>query len=532
MLAHLMHTPPCNIIKAQLDLICCDESCIGVMSDKPVNKKVFKRLIAPVIVLFVAIVASSFWRDALFQMEWEIIQQSIHIIKHSVEVFTWLAIAWLVVRLIDVIIWNILIEQRTHYKVPRLIKDLVAAFVFFTAFLGIISLVFSQSITGLLAASGALGLVVGLAIKNVISDVFDGVSINIDRPFKIGDYVFLHDRTLNITGKVIETTWRTTRFETPSNSILVVPNSKICAMAVSNLSMNNRANFEAKFCFHENVSTERVLSLLIAAAKSSYGILDTPPPVARVNNITENGIEYLISYWIEPAKIAPGMAKNGLVSQVVYLSRLSNIPFAMSKQEVYMTKLEVKLPTEELDRKEFIQNTKIFENLNDEEVELVTTRSTELSLKAGSIVATYGEQANSMYILIDGLLSVMIPVEDHDELERITYLASGEFFGEMSLLTGEPRSATIMAETNSTVLKIEKNVLTTLFEKRPLLAEKMSALVAERRMQNIQFEEEILNTERLQQETKSISEMILGKMKNFFSVLRPNNDSDGKKMQS
>ncbi len=489
------------------------------MKKLPIAKPLYYRLISPLILLFLLIVVLSLWEGKVFQIKWAVVQQSLEVIHDSVKVLLWLSTAWLVVRLIDVVIWTSMIENRTGFKVPRLIKDIVAGLIFFIAFLGIVSFVFLQSVSTIVAASGFVGLIVGLAINNVIADIFDGLSLHFDRPFKIGDFVFLHDWSLNIAAQVMETTWRTTRFQTGSNSILIVPNSTLCQIPISNLSMNNTASFEITFCFNQFINSAKVLDMLMTAAKSAYGILEEPAPSARIENVTPNGINYILSYWIIPAKTVPSMAKNGLIAQVIYLAKLANITFARKKSALYLTKKPKSEFSHEINKHQFIANTKIFRFLDEEDINYIVDHTAELTIKTGMEITSYDKELDSMYILVDGLLSVMIPVGEEKKLEKVTYLASGEYFGEMSLFTGERSSATIIAETNSIVYKMDRQIFISIIDKHPKLMIKISNLMAERRLQNEQFQQEILDLERLERERETLSEYILNKMKKLFSVL-------------
>src|SRR6185312_12028818 len=170
---------------------------------------------------------------------------------------------------------------------------------------GIISFVFNRPLTGLWATSGVAGLVIGLALRNVIMDVFIGLAVNVDRPYRLGDFIMLQTGQV---GRVLEINWRTTRLATNEGNTIIVPNSRIGDMTVTNfLKPNSSAEFELLFSVDFGVPSERVLRVLTAAAMAvtGAGILDDPDhePKARIKGISHEGVEYKVKYWVDCAKV-------------------------------------------------------------------------------------------------------------------------------------------------------------------------------------------------------------------------------------
>jgi len=140
-------------------------------------------------------------------------------------------IAWLSDKAIRRFIWNTL-EVKTQRKVPNVMKFFLSLLIFGIAFAGIVAFVFDKTLTSLLATSGVLAMVVGLAIQSNIANVFSGIILNIERPFKVGDYIKLN----NVLGQVTDITWRTTRFESNDGQTLILANSKVSEAFMENYS--------------------------------------------------------------------------------------------------------------------------------------------------------------------------------------------------------------------------------------------------------------------------------------------------------
>ncbi|MBF0301500.1 MAG: ABC transporter substrate-binding protein [Desulfamplus sp.] len=146
------------------------------------------------------------------------------------DILWWVSLGFFLNMAFERFIW-IPIEKRANRSIPNLVRRCVSLIVWMLVFSGIIAFVFDQKITSLLATSGMIAMIIGLAIQINISNIFSGIAINIERPFRIGDWIKLNDK---FEGKVVDITWRTTRIHTPANNILSVPNSMASEAVIQN----------------------------------------------------------------------------------------------------------------------------------------------------------------------------------------------------------------------------------------------------------------------------------------------------------
>jgi small-conductance mechanosensitive channel len=170
------------------------------------------RLRGPVLALSIAIIFTVYV-EAL-HVALGVVAISLAPMEQAIELGVWLAGAVLFNRLLTLVFWDSFVVKTLGRSAPRLIIQLTSVLVFLIAASGVLRFVFDQSIAALWATSGAIGIVVGLALKNLILDTFSGLAIHLERPFKVGDWINCHTRMGEYIGRVEETNWRTTRLWT------------------------------------------------------------------------------------------------------------------------------------------------------------------------------------------------------------------------------------------------------------------------------------------------------------------------------
>ncbi|CAK0761144.1 Peripla_BP_6 domain-containing protein [Gammaproteobacteria bacterium] len=198
----------------------------------------------------------------------------------------WIVPALLLVIAIERFIW-IPLEHRTKRKIPDIVRLLTASMVFLFALFGIVASVFNKEVTSLLATTGLSAMIIGLAIRSSIANVFSGIILNVEKSFSIGDKIeFVLASKNNIKGKVIDITWRITRIEHELGHIVTVPNGKISEVAIHNLSVCSGAGFLCDLLVYVDpeANQEKILPLLKAAITGNPHILERPgtPPFSVV----------------------------------------------------------------------------------------------------------------------------------------------------------------------------------------------------------------------------------------------------------
>jgi len=398
----------------------------------------------------------------------------------------WLAGAWLVVRLVELVFWDRIVAPRLGGSVPRLLKDVLAFAIFLLAVGGFVGITLGHSVTGLWATSGVLGIIVGLALQSMIADVFSGIAINVDRPFSIGDWIRVQPRgTEEMIGRVEEVSWRATRLRAIDNITHIIPNNLLAVTTVTNLSMPEpRSRFELVFCVDFTVPSERVLRILNAAVRAAEGVLSEPAPKARVDGVGLHGVEYLVRYWLYPVDVSPAKGRHFVTSSVLQHLSAAGVELAHPKQDLAVGPARTVSLDPERDRVELVKRIPLFASLEEEEIAALAGTLTQRSFDAGDTVIEKDAPGDSMFFVVEGLLGVLAEVEGRQGPIQVAQLGGGNFFGEMSLLTGEPRSATVVAASETVAFEIRTSDIEDLFERRPEVVREVSKIVAARQAQN------------------------------------------------
>jgi small-conductance mechanosensitive channel len=209
----------------------------------------------------------------------------------------WILGAWLVSSLLGLVLRRTAFPDDNEPHARRLFADMASVLVYVVALVGIMDTVLKQPISAVLATSGVLAIVLGLALQNTLADVFSGLALNIERPFRAGEWITIPD---GIEGQVMEINWRATRIKTASNNMVVIPNSVISKATITN---HRRLN-EPHICtvmlkIDHLVPTACVIDALQDAAKGTAGIALNTIPTAYASDFNEALIAYGIDFAID-----------------------------------------------------------------------------------------------------------------------------------------------------------------------------------------------------------------------------------------
>ena len=429
------------------------------------------------------------------------------------------ALAWLVVRLVEVFVWTLL-EKRLSAPVPRLLKDLVAGVIFLMAAMTIAGLVFGQSVAGAWATSGVMGIVVGFALRNMIADVFSGIALNIDQPFKIGEWIELHPRSVEpMRGRVVEISWRSTRIQKNDNTIIAVPNSMISSIVMVNLSRPEpKSRFDHSFCLEFGIPAERALRVLSAGVCAAKGVLKDPKPKAMVDSVTSNGVEYKVRYWLDPIQTSPRKGRHAVTRSVLEHMHHAGLSLAYPKQDLYLARMPHRQLDRQHDREAILERVELFGSFQQEEFRLLSEHVTEHTYKAGASVVVKGQPGSSMFLVVEGLLDVCTESEIDGQMVHVSDIGPGDYFGEMCLLTGAERSATVMAATDTVLFEIDKPAMEEILARRPDVAKSLAETAASRKKHLMEAGR--LPREETEESQESVTDYILKRMGRVFKSLK------------
>jgi CRP-like cAMP-binding protein len=221
---------------------------------------------------------------------------------------------------------------------------------------------------------------------------------------------------------------------------------------------------------------------------------------------------------MKPAEMNPEVVYHTVITNVLRHLHQAGISLAYEKHDIFYAEMPPRQLDRMNDRAALVQRIEIFSGLQQEETARLAARIKERRFGSGSAIVNQGDPGDSMFVLVEGLLEVRSDLENGRKQVRVKSLEPGEFFGEMSLLTGEPRAATVAALTDTVVYEIGKEDLESLLAHRPEIAVNISQIVAQRRHDLAALEK--LTPEEKAVAQHSFAEQILDKMKSVFSSLR------------
>ncbi len=406
---------------------------------------------------------------------------SIKLVLSTYDLLWWIVPAISVTQAVERFIW-IPLEKRTEHKIPTVVRKFLNFLIYLLTLFGIVAFVYDQKITSLLATSGMVAMIIGLAIQVNISNVFSGIAINIERPFRVGDWVKIGSLD---EGKIVDITWRTTRLQLRNQVILSIPNSMASESAIQNYSLPDGI-VEMWFTIHidPKFAPKKVVKVLLDALYSSDVVLRNPAPYARFNEYSDWSADYLFGYCFKD------YGKKNAVRRVVWNNvwmhlHRSGITPAFQKQQILIQREEAEQIESIRSPLNVLNEIDMFETFTPEEKVYLSEKLKLQIFRPGEMIVKAGDDTNfSMYVILEGFVSVQAPLETGEFLE-VARLGAGTFFGEMSLLTGAIRTANIIADSLTHVYEITQEDIQPLLDAHPEIANSVKS-VAKERKENLQ----------------------------------------------
>ena len=390
--------------------------------------------------------------------------------------------------------------------------------IYFLTLIFIIKMVFNLPVSGIWATSGLIGLVIGFALRTTLTNIFSGIAINIDQPYKVDDWVRVQLRGIEeFIGRVKEITWRSTRIEKTDGVITTVPNSYLDMAVITNLSKPERkSRFELQFLLDFEIAPDRVLRILEAAVKSASAPLQIPRSKVKIDKVVQEGVIYRVYYWLDPVQVAPSTGRHIVSRSILIHLHKAGLSLARVQQDVYYEKMPSRNLDVHFDILEILNRIEIFRMFGKKDLEKLSKKLSRIKLPAQIEVVKSEDPGESMFIILEGLLAVYIGNEQGKSVQ-LNQLEPGEFFGEMSLLTGEPRSATVVCVTDAVIFEISKDDIMEFLQKKPEVAKQMTEIIANRRI-NQQKHSLRANDEESIDEEKNMADQIFKKMIRFIGL--------------
>ena len=387
-------------------------------------------------------------------------------------------LAYIVVRGLSFLIFG-MFRLRRGFDAPTLVRNVFSIVAFSLLFLLIFTFEFPKANLGALFTTSAIfGVILGLALQDTLGNFFAGISLQADRPFQVGDVITVG--TQRHTGVVEEISWRAIKIRTFQNHVVLINNS---GAAKEPIEVCPRDNLNARLVFFNTLYTDspaKTIHVVREAVRETDNVSARVTPIVRIRNLGDYGVEYECKYWLED--YAKYNDTDALIRQRIwYAFRRAGLNFAFPTRTLH---IERKPGSEirETDGGAIVERLSavdIFAPLSVEETQMLALAAVRHVFAPGETVIRAGDPGSSMFVVHNG--RVQVQVNENGRPRPVATLNEGDFFGEMALFTGEPRTANVVALEETEVLEIGHGAMKQVFDTNPDLVESLSFIMTERR---------------------------------------------------
>ena len=427
----------------------------------------------------------------------EVLQPAIAFWERLIEAGWWLMGARGAIGLMRLVV---VLEDRP--RETQIISDLVAGAIYITTGLAIIDFVFTVPIGGLLATSGIIAIVLGLALQSTLADVFSGIAVGLERPYRAGDLIWMEGE---IEGQVTQVTWRSTQIATGQNNIAIVPNSVMAKARIVNRSRPTTVRGATLTVrLDPAVSPERCQATLLAAARSCEILLTSPAPDVACTSLNGDGCTYQLSFSVAASGQLTG-AHHELLTEIHHHLRHAGIALAVAGTA---TAPAPPAPSP----KELLEQSDLFGMIEQAQRDLLASHFKTILLQPGETLIQEGAEADALYIMASG--AVEITITEPAGRRVVHRLRPGESLGAIGLITGANYAATATALTPAKAYRLDKDAIAEAIKVQPALIKGLEVL-AERGRAALSRDAAAHAEDRLGK-----SEMFLSRLRNLMHLLQ------------
>lgn len=372
-----------------------------------------------------------------------------------------------VINLIVALVVNPWREHRASDRFPALAQDV--------AIIGLFTVVATLLMRDQLLTTSAVGaVIVGFALQDTLGNFFAGLAIQTEKPFRVGQWISVGDKE----GQVAEITWRATKLRTEAGQFLVVPNSIIAKESILNYSEPSiPTRLEVLVGVGYQFPPNQVKAALLEAISHTPLALASPTPDVLVHDFGDFAIVYKVRFWIHDYELHDP-ARNELRSAIWYTFQREQIEIPYpTAVEIGREDRPARTPEALAAAAERLSRIDLFSTLAPDARRALADACPEKMFAAHQVVVRQGAAGSSMFVIVTGRARVVLEPSG----QEVASIPAGGFFGEMSMLTGEPRTATVRAAEDMTALEITAERFRDLALHRPDLVQHVTTIVAARR---------------------------------------------------
>lgn len=464
------------------------------------KKSLFHAFIVPVVLLIfisILIVTQSYWTASIN------ISSAYFNIVNIIQILWWLVVYWLLNLVLNRIIWVFLLEQYQVF-VPKIIKDFFNILLILSVVACISHFIFHSNLLGFFTLGSVLAVVLGYSAQILTKDIFSGIGLNMFRQFIPGDWVKLYQvKGPNFIGKVEEINSRFVLLSSIKNEKISIPNSLVVNMPIKNISHNKgiHINFNLPIFFpHVPTKVKEIINLAINEIPE---VKTDPKPIVNLIKIESPMFEYEVNLF------SAELDTNLVIDKV-----LTNIWYKFEKSYLHFNDLmtqELVFPNQE-EIQGFLKNFDLFSTLTEKELVFLSKKSKVKFYGPTERILKQNSKSSNLYIIYSGGVDIYLNLEN-DIRKKVASLPKNTYFGEMSLLTGQLTTASVISNSESYILKIDHKTMAQLFKERPELIQQISEIIIERKFSNKEF---IKQHKHKKDEKMGMIAQLFNSIKNFF----------------
>jgi len=412
------------------------------------------------------------------------------------------------------------LDTRLRLHIPRIVADLIIASVSILA-ISVMATRMGVNLSSLLTTSAVVTAVIGLSLQDTLGNMVAGITLQLDSSIRTGDWVKIGD----ISGKVSEIRWRYTAVETRNWETVIIPNAQLIKGQVTVLGRRTGEPQRWRRWVHFNVdfrySPTHVIDAVQAALRSEpiSNVSDAPLPNCILLDICDSYYRFAVRYWL--IDLAADDPTDSVVrTRVVNALKRINVPLSIPARAQFVTtdtheRREQKRQRDLEDRVAWLRRIDLFDSLSLEEANRLANGLSAIPFGPGEVLTRQGAEAHWLYVILSGKVAVRV---QHEDMEReVAQLGAGQYFGEMGLLTGAVRTATVVALDEVECYRLGKDEFRDLVQGRPEIAEEVAHELAIRRTGLVAARDDLSAEARRDAERQTASDL-LRKMRAFFSL--------------
>ena len=422
---------------------------------------------------------------------------------------TWLSVSFVALKTLDLlVIGEYLIDRHSAY-IPDIVRMLIMGVGLAATALVIVQVLFQVDPVALVALPTVMTAIVGVALRDTLVRFFSGISMG--KMIRIGDWVSVMECEGIVTGINFSHVTLTTR----AQSQVTIPNDTVIQSRVTNYSRTPVHVQSLIIEASEDVAPRLVCGVLTDAAAAVDGVLRKPAPMARLHAFKETGAQYQL--WFALADFGQVLDIESRVRIYVWNAfRRHRIPMPTPHMAVRMDargRSHERATVSDDQILTHIRQVDILSLLSEEQLVVLVRDARVEEFLPGERVVRQGADGQELFVILDGVMNVE---EEAGGLSKIVNrMAKGQFFGEMSLLTGAPRSVTVVCETPARVLVIGKEAFGRAIDGNADVIDRIGAVVVARQM-NSQIAREAMHRERDAQDLAKETRSLIAKMYKFL----------------